>query len=217
LVINQKDKVEFVKERQQEISRPSKKVDGPAVGQDAPDFALKALHGEKTVKLSSFRGKKPVVLIFGSYTWPPFRAQSEILERQYKQYKDRSEWFIVYIRESHPAGKWEFVANVEAGISVNQPNTIEERAAVANTCVLILDLSIPAIIDDMDDTVRAAYRGMPDRLYIVDKEGKIAYRGGKGPYGFKPLEMEKALKRLLAWRTEPALKNNNIDLPIAVG
>lgn len=75
---------------------------------------------------------------------------------------------------------------------------MEERAAVANTCVLILDLSIPAIIDDMDDTVRAAYRGMPDRLYIVDKEGKIAYRGGKGPYGFKPLEMEKALKRLLA-------------------
>ena len=69
---------------------------------------------------------------------------------------------------------------------------------MANTCVLILDLSIPAIIDDMDDTVRAAYRGMPDRLYIVDKEGKIAYRGGKGPYGFKPLEMEEALKRLLA-------------------
>ena len=57
---------------------------------------------------------------------------------------------------------------------------------------------LPAIIDDMDDTVRAAYRGMPDRLYIVDKEGKIAYRGGKGPYGFKPLEMEEALKRLLA-------------------
>lgn len=57
-----------MKERRQETSRPSKKVDGPAVGQDAPDFALKALHGGKTVRLSSFRGKKPVVLIFGSYT-----------------------------------------------------------------------------------------------------------------------------------------------------
>ena len=68
LVINQKDMVEFVKERRQEISKPGKKVDGPAVGQYAPDFALKALHGGKTVELSSFRGKKPVVLIFGSYT-----------------------------------------------------------------------------------------------------------------------------------------------------
>lgn len=57
-----------MKERRQEISESRKPVDGPAVGQDAPDFALKALHGEKTVELSSFRGKKPVVLIFGSYT-----------------------------------------------------------------------------------------------------------------------------------------------------
>ena len=57
-----------MKERQQEISSPVRKVSGPAVGQDAPDFDLKALHEEKTVKLSSFRGKKPVVLVFGSYT-----------------------------------------------------------------------------------------------------------------------------------------------------
>lgn len=95
-------------------------------------------------------------------------------------------------------GKWEFVANVEAGIAVNQPETMEERAAVANTCVLNLDLSVPALIDDMDNTVGSAYRGMPDRLYIVDKEGKIAYRGEKGPFGFKPLEMEEALEKLLA-------------------
>ena len=69
----------------------------------------------------------------------------------------------MYIREAHPAGKWEFVANVEAGIAVDQPKTIEERAAVANTCVLNLDLSVPALIDDMDNTVGSAYRGMPDR------------------------------------------------------
>lgn len=104
----------------------------------------------------------------------------------------------MYIKEAHPAGNWEFVSNVEAGISVNQPNTVEERAAVANTCVLELGLSIPAIIDDMDDTVRAAYRGMPARLYIVDKEGRIAYKGEKGSSSLKPLEMEEALKNLLA-------------------
>ena len=84
------------------------------------------------------------------------------------------------------------------GISIEQPDTVEDRAEVANTCILNLDLSIPAIIDDMDNTAGAAYRGMPDRLYIVDKEGRIAYRGGKGPGGFKPLEMEEVLKRLLA-------------------
>ena len=39
-----------------------------AVGDIAPDFALKTVDGSSTVKLSSFRGKQPVVLVFGSYT-----------------------------------------------------------------------------------------------------------------------------------------------------
>ena len=37
-------------------------------GQSAPDFALKTLDGGSLVKLSSFRGERPVVLVFGSYT-----------------------------------------------------------------------------------------------------------------------------------------------------
>jgi hypothetical protein len=40
----------------------------PAVGDSAPDFSLKTLDGKATVTLSSFKGEKPVVLIFGSYT-----------------------------------------------------------------------------------------------------------------------------------------------------
>ena len=44
--------------------------DGTALvkGEVAPDFALKSLDGESETKLSDFRGKKPVVLFFGSYT-----------------------------------------------------------------------------------------------------------------------------------------------------
>jgi hypothetical protein len=38
------------------------------VGDAAPDFALKTLDGSADVRLSSFLGKRPVVLIFGSYT-----------------------------------------------------------------------------------------------------------------------------------------------------
>ena len=40
----------------------------PQVGQVAPDFELKSPDGKQTVRLSSFRGGKPVVLIFGSHT-----------------------------------------------------------------------------------------------------------------------------------------------------
>ena len=38
------------------------------VGQEAPDFSLKSLNGDASVRLSSFRRQKPVVLVFGSYT-----------------------------------------------------------------------------------------------------------------------------------------------------
>ena len=40
----------------------------PKVGQTAPDFELKTADGKQTIRLSSFRGNKPVVLIFGSHT-----------------------------------------------------------------------------------------------------------------------------------------------------
>lgn len=39
-----------------------------SVGQDAPNFSLKTVDGGSQVTLASFRGKRPVVLIFGSYT-----------------------------------------------------------------------------------------------------------------------------------------------------
>jgi cytochrome oxidase Cu insertion factor (SCO1/SenC/PrrC family) len=38
------------------------------VGDPAPDFTLKSPDGKTTFTLSAFKGKKPVVLVFGSYT-----------------------------------------------------------------------------------------------------------------------------------------------------
>jgi len=40
----------------------------PAVGAEAPDFVLPKLGDGERVQLSEFRGRKPVALIFGSYT-----------------------------------------------------------------------------------------------------------------------------------------------------
>ena len=41
---------------------------GPKVGETAPDFSLKRLGSEEQVRLSDFRGRRPVALAFGSYT-----------------------------------------------------------------------------------------------------------------------------------------------------
>ena len=56
---------------------------------------------------------------------------------------------------------------------------------------------MPALVDDMEDSVSKAYAAKPDRLYLVGKEGKVVYRGGRGPSGFHPEELEEAIKKLV--------------------
>jgi hypothetical protein len=52
-------------------------------------------------------------------------------------------------------------------------------------------------VDGMDDRVGHLYSGMPDRLYVLDGEGRVVYKGGRGPFGFKVGEMEQSLVMLL--------------------
>ena len=43
-------------------------ANAPRAGDMAPDFTLYDVDGQNPVTLSSFRGKKPVALVFGSFT-----------------------------------------------------------------------------------------------------------------------------------------------------
>ena len=53
-------------------------------------------------------------------------------------------------------------------------------------------------MDGLDNAVASAYGGWPDRLYLVGRDGRIAYQGGEGPFGFKPEELERAIETHLA-------------------
>jgi hypothetical protein len=57
-----------------------------------------------------------------------------------------------------------------------------------------MKLNVPALLDDIDDTASKAYASLPDRLYLIGKDGKIAFAGDKGPRGFKVDLLEKAMK-----------------------
>ena len=103
------------------------------------------------------------------------------------------EFFVVYIREAHALdGRAPLGGN---GMPiVEEPVTMAEREEVASVCMTKLDLEpIPALVDGMDNAVSRNYAAAPDRLYLVGRDGKIAYRGGPGPFGFKPDELEKAI------------------------
>jgi alkylhydroperoxidase family enzyme len=71
-----------------------------------------------------------------------------------------------------------------------------------------LKISMPMVVDEMDDRVGQAYSGMPDRLYLIDRKGRIAYKGGRGPFGFKPGELEQCLLMLLLDEQAPTAKTS---------
>jgi hypothetical protein len=87
--------------------------------------------------------------------------------------------------------------NVEQKVLFRNPVSTEERASVAGVCFTKLGVKLPALIDDVNNTAERAYTGWPDRLYVVDRGGRIAYKSLPGPFGFKPKELEKALVKTL--------------------
>ncbi len=88
--------------------------------------------------------------------------------------------------------------NVREGILLKDPKTLEERQKVAKDFVKDFKVTLPVVVDAIDDAVRTAYSAWPDRLYVIDAAGKIAYVGGPGPRGFKPEEIPPVLTKLLA-------------------
>lgn len=107
------------------------------------------------------------------------------------------QFFLVYIREAHPADGWSAQVNPRLRY-VQQPTESVERFQVANSCVNDLEIAMPCLIDTMDDATMIAYNALPDRLYLVGKDGKIGFKGRHGPFGFRPADLEEAIEQELA-------------------
>jgi hypothetical protein len=170
---------------------------GPKLDESAPDFTLKRVDGSSEVTLSKMIGPKPVVLIFGNFTCGPFRSQAGNFEKMHRLYGDRATFIMVYVREAHPTDGWRMESNERVGVSTAQPKSYDERVAVAQRCGKLLSLGFPMLVDTIDDAVGSRYSGMPGRFYLIDRSGKIAFKNGRGPFGFKPDELEQSLILLL--------------------
>ena len=124
------------------------------------------------------------------------------LNALYKDYRELAAFYIVYIQEAHPIDAWQVDDNLEDDVLVASTTTTDERVTAAGMCVRNLGIELPALIDGQDNAVEQAYTGWPDRLYVVDRDGRVAYKSAPGPFGFKPAEVQKTLERLLPERTE---------------
>jgi len=183
-----------------------------AVGDPAPDFTLQRSDGGGDITLSDFRGRKPVVLVFGSITCSPFRQEVMSVPPIYEKFGAEAEFFMVYIREAHP----ESIVEVPAGNGKKQlqkflqTDDFESRLGNAQTCSRLTKLPFPTLVDREDNRVKEAYAGWPIRLMVVDNDGKIAYDGGPGPKGFVPQDLD-------AWLSRYVGRKDPLPAPTQVG
>ena len=115
----------------------------------------------------------------------------------YRRYADRVDFYVVYIREIHPTDGWQVKENERDAVVFRQHRTLDERVEVGQACMLKLALEMPALVDEMDDAVSRAYNAVPERLYLVGTDGRIAYKGGVGPMFFQPDEWADAIETYL--------------------
>jgi type I thyroxine 5'-deiodinase len=111
---------------------------------------------------------------------------------------------MVYIREAHPSDGRQVLANRKEGILFPQPRSLVERSGVAAECCRRLDLSLPVLVDGMDNKVSLAYDAWPDRLYLIDKQGLVVYKSAPGPRGFLPEQLAAAARKLVGRRLRGA-------------
>ena len=120
------------------------------------------------------------------------------MERLYSQYKDRVEFFVVYVQEAHPTDGWQTDSNIEENVRLRQHQSYDEREEAAQSCTIGLHISIPTLVEEMDNAIDEAYGAAPERLYLIGKDGKVVYHGGAGPHLFDLEELDEAIQRMEA-------------------
>jgi tetratricopeptide (TPR) repeat protein len=167
---------------------------GLALGSDAPDFELMRPSSGPPVRLSAFRGKQPVVLIFGSYTCPKFRSQVAALNALFGRFHNRALFLLVYIREAHPDSSWQSTANEREGIEQTDAATLDQKRSYAAACLRKLAVKYDAVVDGIDDAVDKTFQAWPSRVYLIGAGGKVLFNSVLDQLQFDPAALENALR-----------------------
>jgi tetratricopeptide (TPR) repeat protein len=170
------------------MDHPAQPDPGIAAGSPAPAIGT----------LDMSRLSKPMVLVFGSYTCPKLRGSAIELKRVAEEYGDRVDFRLVYIREAHPQGgaesDWQSSINVKEGISLAPARTLPEKQEHAALCLRKLSLPFPAVVDSLDGAAETVYQAWPSRLYLIGRDGKVAFSTRLGELDFRPAEVQAAIR-----------------------
>ncbi|MCZ2074929.1 MAG: hypothetical protein LC130_08000 [Bryobacterales bacterium] len=126
------------------------------------------------------------------------RSRREVpeLNRLYQSYQDRVTFYVVYIQEAHPTDLWQLPSNVTDGVLFASPRSDGKRTCTALAWMRNLNLRLPAVLDHIDNLTERAYTAWPDRMYLIDRKGRVAFKSAPGPYGFSTPDREQSLREI---------------------
>jgi hypothetical protein len=87
------------------------------------------------------------------------------LKRVFRESGAGAEWLFVYVREAHP------------GERLPAHETCEQKVQQARFFREAEDLPWPVLVDGLDGSVHRAYGGLPNPVFLIDAEGRVAFRG----------------------------------------
>jgi hypothetical protein len=88
-------------------------------------------------------------------------------------------------------------SNIRDNVVFASPKNAEERASVAGTCVRKLGIKFPSVLDEFGNSTETHYTAWPDRIYLIDQQGKVAYKSLPGPFGFHADDLAAALSQMM--------------------
>ena len=134
---------------------------GPRVGDVAPDFMARRLDGQE-VRLSDYHG--PItVLEMGSITCPIYQTRLKGMHDVASEFPD-CQFLVLYVREAHP------------GANVCQHESNADKLASASELKRTFHENREILVDDIDGTAHRLYGAMPNSVFIIDGQGRIAFR-----------------------------------------
>jgi peroxiredoxin len=176
----------------------SKFGNAPEAGDDAPDFSLRTIDGEK-IRLSDFEDEKNVLLTFGSATCPQTAASIGGIRDLYDEFGDQVQFLFVYVREAHP------------GDELPAHESMDDKLSAAELLRDEDELEMPILLDELSGKVHRKYGGMPNPSFLIDRSGRVAFRS----LASRPRALRVAIEELLEVQesrdTDHAIVNDGED------
>jgi hypothetical protein len=164
----------------------------PAVGRPAPEFTLKDLRTGRPVALADYRGRKPVFLVFGSFSCEQFCNGLKELRDLQTDCRDLVEFLFVYVGgDYHPNTELD-AALVRTGYASGTSAPLRARIRLG---LDLYALNMPCLTGASDGLL-FRYGGWPSRAFLINRDGRIAWDSGRGL--LKPLDYGAARHHLWA-------------------